>query len=153
MQNAFGFFLNSRTMVLITPYIYTLIGAVFFHFLCHWIKWYYYYYSVELQLFWGNFNWKIKVVWKEFHSKQKFLLCNKIGKCNDIQYCKLTFIRVREIFASFARVSSSQIFLASNQSISHGSYNKAGLKKAWLRTLVVAYQFLVYSNENYSIVN
>lgn len=45
-------------------------------------------------------------------------------------YCKPTFIRVKEIFARFMTASSSQIFLAVNQSFSYGCYNNI---RVWMR--------------------
>lgn len=50
--------------------------------------------------------------------------------------------RPREIFARFVRASSLRIFLTAKQSFSYGCYNNTGLDRAWLRTLIVANQFI-----------
>lgn len=46
-------------------------------------------------------------------------------------YCKQTFIRMREMFAKFAWVLTSRIFLAANQSLSYCCFSETGLNKAW----------------------
>lgn len=62
-------------------------------------------------------------------------------------------LKMREIFARFARKSSSRIFLAVNHTLSYGCYNKNGLEKAWSWTLVIANQFIGSKLRNKVVTN
>lgn len=54
-----------------------------------------------------------------------------------MNYCKPTFVCVREIFMRLARALSPWIFLAANQSFVYSFDNNTGLDKTWSRTLVL----------------
>lgn len=68
-------------------------------------------------------------------------------------YCKPTFIREREIFAMFARASSSQIFPAVNQPLSYSFYNNTDHYKAYSQKLVIGNQFVSSKSRKYDVGN
>lgn len=74
---------------------------------------------------------------------------HKIHK-NALEFCKPTFIHVQEIFARFARTSSSWIFIAVNKSMLYGCYNDMSLDKAWSRKISgrAANQFIRCISQN-----
>lgn len=74
-----------------------------------------------------------------FPKKKKLWLNQNLHSYNNsLIYCKPTFIREREIFASYARELSSRIFLVANQPLLYGCYNNTYLYKAYSQKVVVA---------------
>lgn len=82
---------------------------------------------------WRKHYWNNWYLWKSnLNTYSLLFLCVQYNfqfwkHTNIVQYyshyCKPTFIREQEIFASFGRESSSLIFLVVNQPLSYGCYN------------------------------